>query len=203
MAATSTFDRQLLPLDPQLELIERIRRDAEAAELALHRGALDRDRFERTCGLLVFAAMAVVRSQCDEDGTTVARVLADEFAHDPALLGRRLAATQRRLARLHFALLLDRAQAVLDNPDSVCTHPGSIDFTEMPEVLHNGQWRTVIDADYNTGHLVTWRLTTVDGHTLRFPEHLHGRIWVRGRRTGPFTPILPGWPVPAGTGVAR
>lgn len=203
MTTATVFDRRRLPLDPPLELIERIRRDAEAAELALHRGALDRDQFGKTCGLLVFAAIAVVRAQCDADGTTPMRVLAAEFAHDPALIERRLAATRHRVARLHFALQLERAQMVLDGPDSVCAHPGSVDFTEMPEVLLDGQWRTIIDADHDSNLLSKWRLITANGTTLPFPEQLRGRIWVRGRRVTPLSPNRPPRPASAETGAPR
>lgn len=203
MTTATVFDRRRLPLDPPLELIERIRRDAEAAELALHRGALDRDRFEATCGLLVFAAIMVVRTQCDQDGTTPIQVLAAQFAHDRAQLERRLAATRHRVAQLHFALLLERAQMVLDSPDSVCTHPGSVDFTEMPEVLLDGQWRTVIDADHDSVLLSRWRLITASGTTLPFPEQLRGRIWVRGRRVTPLSPNQPPQPANGRTGAAR
>ena len=184
MSPADTFDRTALPLDPPLDLIERIRRDAEAAELALHRGALERDGFARTCGLMVFAAIGVTREQCDSDGTTPIRRLVEEYAHDRALLERRLAVARRRVAQLHFALMLERAQTVLDSPDSICTHPGSLDFTEAPDVLINGRWRTVVDADHSSGWLPAWRLITSDGQKLPFPQHLRGRIWVRGRRTG-------------------
>lgn len=174
------------PLDPPGPLIERIRRDAEAAELALHRGALRREHFEQQCAALVRTAIAVVQEHCAARGTSPAQVLAGEFRDNSALLERRLAVTRARLARLYHALMLQRAQQVLASPDSTLVPTSDLDGTELPEVLIDGAWRTVIDVDVDA----SWRLhlVTADGGRIALAALETGRVWTRARRRAPCAP---------------
>lgn len=183
---TESFTQAHAQLDPPRGLIERIRRDTEAAELALRHGLLQRDAFERTCGLLVFAAIATVRSECARTGTTPAQLLADEHQDNLALLVAQLKVTRTKVARLHFAALLERAEMVLDSPDATCPHVSDLEVSERPEVLHDGRWRTIIDVDQIDGQAV---LIAAGGDTLIPPRHLRGRIWVRAGRVPSAAPL--------------
>lgn len=170
------------PLDPARELVETVRRDAEAAVLARHQGLLKHAQGWQ-CGALVLAAVQVVYADCDMRGTTPAERLKLAYADAPEALANALHDAQITLARIHHARLLERALVVLDSPDSTC--PRTADIAPFPEgnleILHTGQWRPVLDLQpRGFGDFDTWMFLLEDGDRLDYGREQ--RVWVRASR---------------------